>query len=75
MNYIAKEDGFIGGFRRKKGEAFTHEGAPGKWMELVNDQTPNKDEKTTKGKRKEAEPETFSEMAHRDGAELAPKGK
>lgn len=82
MNYIAKQDGFIGGFRRRKGQVFSYEGKPGKWMEPVNEQVkkhaPEEPkagttgaEKATKGKRKEAEPETFSEMAHRDGEALS----
>jgi hypothetical protein len=80
MNYIAKQDGFIGGFRRKKGEVFAHEGKPGTWMELVKDHTKDKTpvkevDKAGKSKHKDTEPQTFSEMAHRDGAELGPKGK
>lgn len=71
MNYIAKKDGFIGGVLIRAGQPFTHEGKPGKWMEPAKDQAPVKEaEKPVKAKRKpSAEPQTFSEMAHLDGAD------
>ena len=78
MNYIAKKDGFIGGFRRRKGDVFRHEGKPGKWMEPVKDQAKDhsieevqKAQKTPKAKRKESEPQTFSELAHQDAEALS----
>ncbi len=69
MNYLAKEDGFVGGVRIRAGQTFAYEGKPGKWMEPVKDQKKDdKDDEPTKGKPKKAdEPTTFSEIAKRDG--------
>jgi hypothetical protein len=71
MKYIAKSDGFIGGVRIRKGKAFDYEGKPGKWMEPAKDAVKEVEPEQVKPKRKakEAEPTTFSEMAHRDGAD------
>jgi hypothetical protein len=70
MNYIAKQDGFIGGFRCRKGDIFAYEGKPGKWMEPVKDQELVK-ERTAKEKGKKTEPQTFSELAHQDSVALS----
>lgn len=63
MNYLAKEDGFVGGVRIRAGQTFAYEGKPGKWMEPVNATQPAKPVKAKDAK----EPTTFSEIAKQDG--------
>lgn len=75
MNYIAKKDGFIGGVLVRKGQVFSHEGRPGKWMEPTKNavkEVAEPEQVKPKRKAKEAaEPTTFSEMAHIAGADEA----
>lgn len=67
MNYLAKEDGFVGGVRIRAGQVFAYEGKPGKWMEPVKDES--EPAKPAKGKKiKDEGPTTFSEIAKADGA-------
>lgn len=68
MNYLAKEDGFVGGVRIRAGQVFKYEGKPGKWMEPVKDEKlADKVDSKVNGKKKGDEPTTFSEIAKLDG--------